>query len=52
MRAIGAIVGIGFSILDLIGIVVGFTTSIGAGLAALLVPPYGIYLGFKAVFGV
>ena len=51
MKAIGAIAGIGLSILDMIGIVSGFTMFLGHGIGALLLPPYGIYLGFTALFG-
>jgi len=51
MRAIGALIGLGLTIADLIGIVVGFTTSIGTGIAALLVPPYGVYLGLRTILG-
>ena len=50
MRGIMAVLGIASGTLDVIGIVVGFSTSIGQGFAALFVPPYGFYLGLMALF--
>ena len=51
MRVIGSLVGVGLGILDIIGIVSGFAMSVGQGLAALLVPPYGIFVGLVRILG-
>ena len=50
MQVLGFTVGALLVILDLIGVVVGFQSSVGSGFAALFVPPYAIYLGATGVW--
>lgn len=50
MKGLAYIVGAVLVVLDLIGIVVGFQSSVGTGLAALFVVPYAIYLGVTNVW--
>jgi hypothetical protein len=50
MKGLAYIVGAVLVVLDLIGIVVGFQSNVGTGLAALFVPPYAIYLGVTDVW--
>jgi|LauGreDrversion4_2_1035121.scaffolds.fasta_scaffold541554_2 hypothetical protein len=50
MQGLTYIVGAVLVFLDLIGIVVGFQSSVGNGLAALFIPPYAIYLGATGVW--
>lgn len=50
MKQLAYIVGAVLVFLDLMGIVVGFQSSVGTGLAALFIPPYAIYLGATGVW--
>jgi hypothetical protein len=46
---LGIIIGISIVVLEIVGLIAAFTKSIGVGFAALFVPPYAWYLGFKKI---
>ena len=50
MNAVGILLIIAAVLLELIGLVVGFSKSIGIGIIAFFFPPYAWWLGIEFIF--